>query len=134
MKHKKHKHHIVPKHAGGSNDPSNLIELTVEEHAEAHRKLYEEHRRWQDRIAWKALSGMMGKEEIIREVMKSVDRSYTQTDSFRNTMSHTTKEAWATGKKVAHSGWQHTDEYKAKASAVAAEKRANDWHRNGPGR
>jgi hypothetical protein len=28
-----HKHHIIPKHAGGTNDPSNLIELTIEEHA-----------------------------------------------------------------------------------------------------
>lgn len=23
----KHKHHIIPKHAGGSNDPSNLVTL-----------------------------------------------------------------------------------------------------------
>ena len=38
-----HFHHIIPKHLGGSDDPSNLIRLTVEEHAEAHRKLYEEH-------------------------------------------------------------------------------------------
>ena len=25
----KHIHHIIPKHMGGSNDPSNLIKLTV---------------------------------------------------------------------------------------------------------
>lgn len=62
----KHKHHIIPKHAGGTDDPSNIVELTVEEHAEAHRKLYEEHGRWQDRLAWLALSGQIGKEEIIR--------------------------------------------------------------------
>ena len=62
----KHKHHIIPKHAGGSDDPSNIIELTVEEHAEAHRKLYEEHGRWQDRVAWLALSGRIGKDEIIQ--------------------------------------------------------------------
>ena len=30
----KHKHHIIPKHMGGSNDPSNIAELTVEEHIE----------------------------------------------------------------------------------------------------
>lgn len=55
----KHKHHIIPKHAGGTDDPSNLVELTVEEHAEAHRILYEQHERWQDFIAWKTLSGQM---------------------------------------------------------------------------
>ena len=39
----KHKHHIIPKHMGGTNDPSNLIELTVEEHAEAHKLLWEQY-------------------------------------------------------------------------------------------
>ena len=42
-----HKHHIIPKHIGGTDDPSNLIELIIPEHAEAHRKLYEEYGRWQ---------------------------------------------------------------------------------------
>jgi hypothetical protein len=44
----KHLHHIVSKHMGGTDDPSNLIELTVEEHAEAHRKLFEQDGCWQD--------------------------------------------------------------------------------------
>jgi hypothetical protein len=52
----KHIHHIVPKHMGGTDDPSNLIELSVEEHAEAHKKLYEEYGNEYDRIAWLALS------------------------------------------------------------------------------
>lgn len=39
----KHIHHIIPKHMGGSDDPANLTELSVEEHAEAHRLLYEQH-------------------------------------------------------------------------------------------
>lgn len=51
-----HKHHIIPRHAGGTNDASNLIKLTIEEHAEAHRILYEKHGRWQDRVAWLTLS------------------------------------------------------------------------------
>lgn len=49
---------------GGTNDKDNLIELTVEEHAEAHRKLYEEHGKQQDLVAWKSLSKQIGKEEI----------------------------------------------------------------------
>jgi hypothetical protein len=59
-------HHIIPQYLGGTDEPSNLIELTVEEHAEAHRKLYELHGNWQDYCAWQALSGRIGKEEILR--------------------------------------------------------------------
>lgn len=51
---------------GGTDDPSNIVELTIEEHAEAHRKLFEEHGRWQDELAWKGLAKMISKEEIIR--------------------------------------------------------------------
>lgn len=65
-----HWHHIVPKHAGGTNDPSNLIQLTVEEHAEAHRKLWEQHGRWQDKIAWKTLSGQITIQEAREEMMR----------------------------------------------------------------
>lgn len=61
----KHKHHIIPKHAGGTDDPSNIIELTVPEHAEAHRKLWEEHGRKQDYVAWKGLSGDLSRQEIL---------------------------------------------------------------------
>ena len=64
----KHKHHIIPSHAGGTDGPSNLVELTVEEHAEAHRVLYDKYGRWQDKLAWLGLSGQIGKEEIIAEI------------------------------------------------------------------
>lgn len=62
----KHIHHIIPKYMGGTDNPNNLVELTVEEHAEAHRLLYEQHGHWQDKIAWQALSGRIGQEEILR--------------------------------------------------------------------
>jgi hypothetical protein len=60
-----HKHHIIPKHMGGTDDPSNLIELTVEEHAEAHKNLYEKYNKPEDYAAWQGLSGMMDKQQII---------------------------------------------------------------------
>lgn len=64
----KHTHHIIPRHMGGSDDPSNLIELTIEEHADAHRLLYEQHGHWQDKVAWQGLLGLIGHEEIMREM------------------------------------------------------------------
>jgi len=61
-----HKHHIIPKHAGGTDDPSNIIQLTIEEHAEAHRQLYLKYGRWQDNLAWLGLSKNIGNDEIIK--------------------------------------------------------------------
>ena len=62
-----HNHHIIPRHAGGTDSPDNLVRLTVEEHIEAHRKLYEEYGRWEDKIAYQALSGIIDNEEVIRQ-------------------------------------------------------------------
>lgn len=59
-----HTHHIIPRHMGGTNDPCNLIKLTVKEHAEAHRILYEKHGFEEDRLAWLALSGQVSMSEI----------------------------------------------------------------------
>ena len=74
----KHKHHIVPRHMGGTDDPSNLIELTVKEHAEAHKALYEEHGHIEDYCAWKGLEGTIGKEEIVRLLMDPTGRVHTE--------------------------------------------------------
>ena len=60
-----HLHHIIPKHMGGTDDPDNLVELSIEEHAEAHKKLFEEHGHWQDYLAWQVLSKMIPREELI---------------------------------------------------------------------
>lgn len=65
-----HTHHIIPKHMGGTDDPDNLVELTVEEHAEAHKKLWEEHGKWEDELAWKALSGQIKMSEASKEAQK----------------------------------------------------------------
>ena len=63
----KHKHHIIPKHMGGTDDKENLIELTPKQHALAHKKLYEKYGKWQDLFAYKALSGRLKNEDIHRE-------------------------------------------------------------------
>ena len=66
-----HKHHIIPRHMGGSNHSSNIVVLSVEEHAEAHRKLYEEHGKWQDKIAADMLSGQIKSDDVRREISRA---------------------------------------------------------------
>lgn len=70
MPNKTHKHHIVPKHMGGTDDESNLVELTIEQHAKAHKDLFLKYGKWQDDIAYRALIGQIGKENIITEVQR----------------------------------------------------------------
>ena len=66
-----HKHHIIPRHMGGSNHTSNIVVLSVEEHAGAHRKLYEEHGKWQDKIAANMLSGQIKSDDVRREISRA---------------------------------------------------------------
>ena len=82
-----HKHHIIPRHAGGSNDPSNLVELTTEQHALAHKKLFFIYGRWQDELAYLGLSGMIGKEEIIRRTTSEANKGKTFSEETRQKMS-----------------------------------------------
>ena len=69
-----HKHHIIPRHAGGTDSADNLVELTIEEHALAHKLLYEQHGRWQDRVAWLSLSGIMQDSERIYEIASNANK------------------------------------------------------------
>lgn len=91
----KHRHHIIPKHAGGGDNPENIIELTIEEHAEAHRILYETHGHWQDRLAWLALSGQIGKEEAIKIAQQNGDKSWMQTEEGKEIL----RNRWVTRRK-----------------------------------
>ena len=86
---------------GGTDDPSNLIELTVEEHAEAHRKLYEEHGNEYDLIAWRCLSGQINNMEANIQATK---------------VANTGRAPWNKGKKGVSGGQLkgigHTEETK----------------------
>jgi hypothetical protein len=66
----KHKHHIIPRYAGGSDNASNIVILTIEEHANAHKQLWEMHGKQEDWIAWQGLAKMIDKQQIIKESIK----------------------------------------------------------------
>ena len=55
---------------GGTDDPSNLIEVTVEQHSKEHRKLFEKYGRWEDELAYKALSGQISSYKVSQLVRR----------------------------------------------------------------
>ena len=65
---KLYKHRIIPGHVGGTYESSNIVLLTLVQHADAHRVLYEQYGRWQDNIAWRLLSGAIGHEEAMQQI------------------------------------------------------------------
>jgi hypothetical protein len=60
----KHKHHIIPRYEGGSNLSKNLVVLTTTQHAMWHFAEWQRKQNQRDYLAWKCLSGQIGKEEL----------------------------------------------------------------------
>ena len=120
----KHKHHIIPRHAGGTDDPSNLVELTIPEHAEAHRKLYEEHGRWQDRVAWQCLSGQITNYEAQQQARRLANlgnkhfEGKTHSDEYKKQLSEMMKERRAKNPQMGHHQ-PHSDETKKKLAEAS---------------
>lgn len=63
----KHKHHIIPKHRGGTNDPSNLVEVSLTQHAMFHYCEWKLHGKRADYVAWKRLVGNLNNEELVHQ-------------------------------------------------------------------
>ena len=56
---------------GGTDDPSNLVEVSVEEHAELHFALYLEHGKYEDYIAYNMLAGRTSEGERALNILRS---------------------------------------------------------------
>lgn len=104
---------------GGSDDPENLIELSIEEHAEAHRILWEKYGKIEDKIAWECLSGRLiseedrillsnsgfakfllnvEKKELWKQKIKKSRQIQVITESHKQKISESMKLAWKNGK------------------------------------
>ena len=64
-----HKHHIIPRYMGGTDEPENLVEVTVTQHAMFHFCNYQLWGNEEDKIAWRALSGQITFDEAALEAM-----------------------------------------------------------------
>lgn len=73
-----HKHHIIPRHAGGTDSPSNIKLLTIPDHAVEHKILFEKYGRWQDEIAFKSLSGQISHLEATTIAQRNAGRTTIQ--------------------------------------------------------
>ena len=105
-----HKHHIIPKHAGGTDDPSNLVELTILDHAIAHKVLYGLWGRWQDNLAWMSLKEQLNIDEIRRIRASEANKGPRSGRRLEATLEN--------GKKgnAVWKGQKHTEEAKASIS------------------
>lgn len=114
-----HWHHIIPKHAGGTDDPSNLIRLTIPEHAEAHRLLWEQHGRPEDKLAWLMLAGKTEEAEAARiELARHIQKRRWEKSGARQAQSERMKgNTIGVGRE-----WTPTEETKQRIS-VAQKKR-----------
>ena len=65
-----HWHHIVPRHAGGTDGPENLVKVTREQHAEIHRQRWLTLGDYYDCCAANVLSGDWAVEKARREAAK----------------------------------------------------------------
>ena len=59
---------------GGNDEPENIIELTIEEHAEAHKVLFEKYGHWEDKLAWQGLANMITKEELVKQMLSEAGK------------------------------------------------------------
>jgi len=69
-----HKHHIIPKHMGGSDDPSNILKCNAAMHAFLHHQLWLEYGKKEDYLAWLGLLGHISKDELLKEIYKENGR------------------------------------------------------------
>ena len=72
---------------GGTDDPSNLVEVTVEQHAELHKQLWEDLGDENDKIAWLGLSGQISKQEAIVLAIKLANTGRRLSEETRRKMS-----------------------------------------------
>ena len=117
-----HLHHINPRHNGGGDEPENLILLTISEHAEEHKKLYERHGKVEDLIAYKALSGKTS----FSEARRAAAANAVWDEKRRKRASEVNKKARAEGKLAnigdIMRGKEFSEEHKQKLSEIAKKR------------
>ena len=93
----KHNHHIIPRYEGGSDDPDNLVSLSVTQHAMWHFAEWQRKGDVRDKLAWQGLAGIVSKEEIVAELTKLSKRfkGKSHSNSSKNQIGHSLQKYYS---------------------------------------
>ena len=114
------RHHIIPRSKGGSDDPSNLVELTAREHLLCHWLLARHTGNYKDWWAFKAMCTLSTKDQkrtkpSLRMIAEIRENAHNHSEYIKK------NKKWNTGRK-------HTEETKAKMRADwASNPNRNYW-------
>jgi hypothetical protein len=68
---------------GGTDDPSNIIEVSIERHAELHYNLWMSFGHWQDKLAWEGLTKRIDSEQMLRESISRANKGRPKSEEQR---------------------------------------------------
>ena len=134
-----HQHHIIPRYEKGSNEETNLVRLSIKDHATAHWLRYKWLGKLQDKVAWLMLSGKTEEGELERKKLCLIGYPVEKRRELfleQNPMHNTeTVDKAKEAKKVKYNGKYHSEEGLARIrelcnsgnqhSREAREKRVN---------
>jgi len=114
-------HHIIPKHEWkrrfgnlkGVNAIDNLVDLTIEQHTEAHKRMADDGSPY-DQIAYRMMTKQIGKEEAIKLAGRLANTGKKFSTEARKRMSESAKGLRIGNQNAA--GYKHTEEWKKESS------------------
>ena len=132
-------HHIIPKHEWkkrfgnlkGVNSIDNLIELTVQQHAQVHALLYEINGEEYDRIASITLSGLIGQEEAMKLTSSCTMMGNKHCLGKKNSLGYRHTEEFKRKQAERQRGRKHphTEEHKRMISQIHTGKKRGPYKR-----
>lgn len=101
-------HHIIPKHEGGTDDPSNLVKLPRKLHQEVHYRRWLVYKNISDLYSFQLLGGNLTDKELTKIYEDQVNRC--KRDSEKLTEARLKSEKW----KQSHQSEEYKKEKESK--------------------
>lgn len=137
----RHKHHIIPKHRGGTNDPSNLVEISLTQHAMFHYCEWRLYKKRADYVAWKRLVGNLKDEELVHQKLimggenggrKVKELGLGIFAMSKEQKSESSKKGGKIGGKIGGLSRSKKKLNAARKNMSKAYKQSNEWKKNNP--